>query len=168
MKRQAPDRVRRVSVTDPIAAARRYDYADAFEVEVAEPNPRSAEEFARLAIESAPRAVRLTIETAWRRLLKFQPDTRPSPDRILGAKIVTSEHDVVKLEASGPMIRGVIIGRRVSPTRVVLTTYVFYRRPVAARLVWAVAAPLHRTIALYLLKHAATLARAPAARRVSA
>jgi hypothetical protein len=32
MKGQAPDRVRRVSVTDPVAAARRYDYADAVEL----------------------------------------------------------------------------------------------------------------------------------------
>ena len=32
MQGPAPDRVRRVSVTDPIAAARGYDYADAFEL----------------------------------------------------------------------------------------------------------------------------------------
>ena len=33
-----PDRVRRVSVTDPIAAARRHDYADAFELRLKGPD----------------------------------------------------------------------------------------------------------------------------------
>jgi hypothetical protein len=46
-KGQARDRVRRVSVTDPIAAARRYDYADAFELRLEGPDRCSPEEWVR-------------------------------------------------------------------------------------------------------------------------
>jgi hypothetical protein len=54
MRGQAPDRVRRVSVTDPIAAARRYDYADAFELRLERPDRCSPEEWVRAGVDATP------------------------------------------------------------------------------------------------------------------
>jgi hypothetical protein len=47
MKNQLAQQVRRVEVTDLIAAARRYDYADAFEVRLPEPDPYPPETWVR-------------------------------------------------------------------------------------------------------------------------
>ena len=68
---------------------------------------------------------------------------------------------VVTLEAESPLLgRGVIVARRPDPTSAMLTTYVFFARPVAARAVWTLVSPLHRGVARYLLGHvAATSAR---------
>jgi hypothetical protein len=53
MKGQGPDKARRVSVTDPIAAARRYDYADAFELRLERPDRCSPEEWLRAGVDTA-------------------------------------------------------------------------------------------------------------------
>jgi hypothetical protein len=74
---------------------------------------------------------------------------------------------VVHLEAVSPLLgRGVLVGRKVDPTCVVITTYVFYTRPAPARVAWKIAGPLHRRVARYLLEHAAAAdnrAESPAA-----
>jgi hypothetical protein len=54
MKGRAPDRVRRVSVTDPIAAAHRYDYADAFELRLERPDRCSPEQWVRAGVDATP------------------------------------------------------------------------------------------------------------------
>jgi hypothetical protein len=51
---QAPVRGRRVSVTDPIAAARRHDYADAFELRLEGPDRCSPEEWLRAGVNATP------------------------------------------------------------------------------------------------------------------
>jgi hypothetical protein len=168
MRDESPPRARRVPVAaeEPLIGSDRYDYSDAFEIRVREPDPRSAEQFVRCALEQAPWLVRSAVLTVQRNLLGLRLGPRPSPDHVLGWKILTSEPEVIHLEAVSPLLRGVLVGRRVDPTCVVITTYVFYTRPAPARVVWKIAGPLHRRIAAYLLEHAAAAvdrAESPAA-----
>jgi hypothetical protein len=52
-------------------------------------------------------------------------------------------------------MRGIIVAQRVDPTSARLTTFGCYTRPLPGRLIWAVAGPLHRRIAPYLMERAA-------------
>jgi hypothetical protein len=157
-----------VVAEEPLIGRDRYDYADAFEIRVLESDRRSAEQFARCALEEAPRPVRWTARVVQRHLLRLRLGPRSSPDHIFGWKILTTKPDVIHLEAVSPLLgRGVLVGRRPDPTRVVITTYVFYARPALARVAWKIAGPLHRWVAGYVLEHAAAAtnrAEFPAAR----
>ncbi len=146
------ERARRVPVAEAEAHA---DYSDAFEVELSEPDVRTAEEWVRSGLEEAPPAMRLTIRVVHRFVLGLRLAARATPGHVLGWQIVTSEPDVVQLEASGPLMRGVIVGRRVDPTRTRLTTFVSYESPMAMRFIWAAVGPLHRRVAPYLLERVA-------------
>ncbi|NEM08718.1 hypothetical protein [Geodermatophilus normandii] len=129
---QAVGRARRVSVTDPIAAARRYDYADAFELRLEGPDPCSPEEWVRAGVDATP---------TWIKRIAGNPDGLGS------ARIVESDADVVVLQDSDPLMDTVMVGRNVGPGRRVLTTVLRYRRPLLARAVWAVVGVLHRRTA---------------------
>ena len=133
MKGQAPDRVRRVSVTDPIAAARRYDYADAFELRLEGPDRCSPEEWVRAGVDATP---------AWIKRIAGN-----AGDGLGSARIVESDADVVVLEDSDSLMDTVMVGRNVEPGRRVLTTVLRYRRPLLARAVWAFVGILHRRTA---------------------
>ena len=132
-----------------------FDYADSFEVRLPTPDARRAEQWVRCGLECAPRAVRWVIRTAHRRVLRFRLGPEDGPDHVLGWPITANEHDVVRLEAAAPLLRAVIVGRRVDPRTTRLTTALSYSRPRAARLVWAVVGPVHRRVAPYLLDRAA-------------
>ena len=131
-KGQAADRVRRVSVSNPIAAARRYDYADAFELRLEGPDRCSPEEWVRAGVDAAP---------AWIKRIAGHADGLGS------SRIVESDADVVVLEDSDPLMGTVMVGRNVEPERRVLTTVLRYRRPLLARAVWAFVGILHRRTA---------------------
>jgi hypothetical protein len=132
MQGQAPDRVRRVSVADPIVAARRYDYADAFELRLEGPDRCSPEEWLRAGVDAAP---------AWIKRIAGHADGFAS------ARIVASDADVVVLEDSDPLMDTMLVGRNVEPGRRVLTTVLRYRRPLLARAAWAFVGILHRQTA---------------------
>jgi hypothetical protein len=161
MRDQGAPRARRIPVVaeEPLIGSDRYDYADAFEIRVREPDARSAEEFTRWALEQAPWSVRWTIRIVQRHLLRLRLGPLSSPDHLLGWKILTSQPDVLHLEAVSPLLgRGAIVARRVDPTCAVVTTYLFYRRPAPARVLWKIAGPLHRRVVPYLLERAAATA----------
>ena len=120
----------------------------------------------RCGLEQAPRAVRWTILAAHQFVLGFQLVPRSSPGNVLGWRIVTSEPDVVHLQASSPLMRGDLVGRRDSPDQMVLSTYLNFNRPVPGRLIWGLVGPLHRRIAPYLLERSAA-AGAPERERSS-
>jgi hypothetical protein len=155
---QTASRAHRVPVAteEPLIGTDRYDYADAFEIRLAEPDPRSAEEFARSALEGAPWWMRRTVLLVHRYVLRVRLGPRSSPDHILGWKIQTSEPDVLQLVAESALLgRGAIIGRSPDPSRRVITTYLFHTRPALARAVWKFVGPLHRRVAPDLLNRAA-------------
>jgi hypothetical protein len=128
----APYRVRRIGVTDPVAAARRHDYADAFELRLEEPDRCCPEEWLRAGVDATP---------AWIKLIAGAPDGLGS------ARIVESDADVVVVEDSDPLMDTVMVGRNVEPGRRVLTTVLHYRRPLLARAIWALVGILHRRTA---------------------
>ena len=159
----APTRrtARQVAVApDPLVEGQP-DYADSFEIEIDDADPRSPEEFARDALEGAPRSVYWTIYLAHRFVLRFDLAARRSPAHIIGWSTTHRERDAVRLEAAGPIVRAVILGRRPEPGRSVITTAVFFRRPVVARALMPLVGPVHRRISGHLLEYAAAL---PAAR----
>jgi hypothetical protein len=145
-----------------------YDYADAFEIRLRESDARTAEEFARCALEQAPRPVRWAIRFAHRHVLRLRLGPRSSPDHILGWKILTAEPEVLHLGAVSPLLgRAVLVGHRVDPSHAAIATYLFYKRPTRARALWTVIGPMHRRIAPYLLDRAAAAQTSPSTRPLS-
>jgi hypothetical protein len=124
--------VRRVSVTDPVATAGRYDYADAFELRLEGPDRCSPEQWVRAGVDATP---------AWIKRIAGAKDGLGS------ARIIESGADVVVLEGSDPLMDTVMIGRNLDPQRRVLTTVLRYRRPLLTRAVWAFVGILHRRTA---------------------
>lgn len=126
-------RVRRVGVTDPLAAGRGYDYADAFELRLAVPDRTPPEGWVRAGVDATP---------AWIKRIAGHRGEGLGPIRI-----VRSDAELVWLEDSDPLMDTVMIGRNVGPDRRVLTTVLRYRRPVLTRAIWMVVGILHRRTA---------------------
>lgn len=166
MRDKQATRARRVDnvESDPLVSDRPHDYADCFEIHFDEPDERSAEAFARSALEEAPRTLRWIMRSVQRHLLRFELASPGSPEHVEGWKIVHVEPERIQLEALSPLGRAVVVGQRSSPTSAVMTTYNFYKRPALGRALWALAAPMHRRIARYLLERAAAARRAPTSR----
>ena len=131
-----------------------YDYADAFELTLDRAETRPAEELMRVALEETPRALQELVRVVWRFALAFDVGPRHSPDHVVGARVTTSTPDLVHLDVQGPVMRGVIAGRRTRPNQLVVTTFIHYAKPTRAHATWSVVSPLHRGIARYLLLRA--------------
>jgi hypothetical protein len=150
-------RARRTGVDEPLIGDARSDYADSFEIVVSGADGRTAEQWLRAGLEEAPVLLRRVIVVAHRHVLGFRLAPPGASDSVLGWRTATARPDAIRLEAEGPLLDGVIVGRRLG-TRTVLTTSLRFRRPVPARVVWLCVGPLHRRIAPYLLERAAALA----------
>ena len=152
-------RAHRVLVPDE-PLLRGCSYADAFEIDVVGSDLGTAEQLARRTLEQSPRLVRAVVRFAQQRLLGLRLAPPATPGHVLGWPIVVSRPDVIQLETRSPVLgRAVILGRRVDDSAVRITTCLFYRRPLLARLAWTVVGPLHRRVAPYLLERAASAAR---------
>ena len=123
---------RRVKVTDPIAAARPHDYADAFELRLEGPDRCSPEEWVRAGVDATPTWIKRIAGNA---------------DGLGSVRIVESTPAVVVLEDSDRLMDTVMVARNVEPGRRVLTTVLRYRRPVLTRAVWVIVGILHRRTA---------------------
>lgn len=132
-----------------------FDYADAFEIRAPAGDERTVEDWMRCGLEGAPLPLRWTILVAHRFVLGFDLAPRSAPGNVMGWRIVTSVPDLTHLQATSPLLRGDLVARRGGAGRVTLCTYLSFRRPGPARLVWTVVGPLHRRIAPYLLERAA-------------
>jgi hypothetical protein len=140
---------------EPLLDGKKPDYADAFEIHLAVADQRSAEQWVRLALEGAAAPVRWVIVAALRGVLRLKLDRSSGPGYVFGWRIISSAPDVIVLEADGPVLRGVLVGRRRAPTVTAITSLIFYRHRVA-RPLWALVAPIHRRVARYLLERVAT------------
>jgi hypothetical protein len=140
--------------SEPLAGHEMHDYADCFEVPLSAADERTAEQVFRAGLEGAPPALRRIIVAAHRHVLRFRLGPASSPTHVLGWQIISNEPDAIRLEASGPLARGVLVAQRSPASSAVLHTFVYYRRA-HARAIWAFTAPVHRAIARYLLKRAA-------------
>ena len=130
--RTRTDLGRRVSVTDPVAAARRHDYADAFELQLPGPDPCSPEAWVRAGVDAVP---------AW---VKW---VAGAPDGLASVRVLESDGEVVVFEDADPLSDSWMVGRNVAPDRRVLTTVLRFRRPWLGRAVWSVVGILHRRTA---------------------
>ena len=146
---------RAVRVREPDTGDERPDYVDAFDVRRPAHDDRTAEQWIRAGLEGAPGWMRRIIGAAHRRVLRFRLGPLDAADHVLGWRIVASEPDLVRLETSSPLLRAVLVARRVDPSSARLMTLLFYARPATCRIVWALVGPLHRRIAPYLLERAA-------------
>lgn len=131
-----------------------YDYADAFEVTLPPGDGRPAEEILRAGLQDAPPALRLMIFHVHRHVLRFRLGPVSSPNHVLGWQRMMSEADVARLEASGPLIDAALVARRIGDHTARLTTFVVFRQPRAARLIFPLIGPLHRRVAPYLMERA--------------
>lgn len=151
------ERARRSEVApeDALFVRARYDYADAFEIQLSERDTRTPKQVFRSALKEGHPGLR-TVPIVHRHVLRFRLGPLSSPDHLIGWRVVASEPDVVHLEAVGSLMRGNIVCRKVPPSTVVFTTFVSYVRRVPARIVWALLGPLHRRIVPHLLERGAS------------
>lgn len=137
---QLAKQVRRVEPIDPLGGG--HDYADAFEVELPGPDPHPPETWVRAGLDATGGVVKRIV-----RLVGISDPPAESADSVGPFRIVESGPDVIHLETTLPLMRVVMVGRGVEPARRVLTTFLYFRRPVLARVVWAFVGLGHRRTA---------------------
>lgn len=142
--------VRECAVADePLIGGAPYDYADSFELMLDAPDDHLASEWMQAVLGEASPAVMALVAFVHRRIAGFR-GRRDDGVGMPGWQVAAMQDDVVMLEASGSLLRAVIVARRVSPTRSTFTTFLFYRRKGAGRMWWFIR-PLHQRVARYLL-----------------
>ena len=138
------------------------DYAVAWEVTVTGNDARSAEDWARATFEGAPPALRATIVAGWVAGLGLRLGPRPSPDHVLGWRIVSATPDLIVLRVPSVVVGTAHLVVRVEGSRAILTSFVRHeKRKRLSRAVWSAVAPLHQRIVPFLLAHAASHPEAP-------
>ena len=144
-----------VSETPPSSVASP-DYVDAFEVTRSPTDRRSAEQWARDGFERLPVSVRRSGLLIHRWILGFRLGPWASSSHVFGWRIVTSEPELLHLEARSTLLRGHMVWR-LHHERLVMTTFLQYEMRRTAPLVWAVVGNIHRGAAPHLLNLAAIL-----------
>jgi hypothetical protein len=128
-----------------------FDYADAFEVQLGDGDTRTAEQLFRAALGAAPEWMLAVVLAVHRHVLRLNLGPASSPKHIFGWEIQTTEKDTIRLRAEGSLIGGALVAKRIPPSSAVLETYVDFRRPALARIIWTAIVPVHRAVARYLL-----------------
>jgi hypothetical protein len=126
-----------------VTAMKRYDYVDAFGIDLPAPDPTPPADWLGAGLSSVP-----PITTWVADRLGFQAG---SGDPLDGWQIEASTPDTVHLVVELPVMHVDLIGHNPSATRRTLTTLLTYRRPILARLVWLVLGPAHRLTVRWLL-----------------
>jgi len=116
---------------------------------------QSAEQWARGVFEGAPRLLRWFIVTGWIVGLGLRLAPRRSRSHVLGWNIVSNSPEVIVLGVESFMLTARVVVR-VRESTVVHATFVRYERA-PARIVWPIAAVVHRRVIPFLLRNAATL-----------
>jgi hypothetical protein len=152
---RAGGRARRVDVPEEVKAVDTLpdpSYTCAFEIDVPPAGTRSAEEWVRAIMEDGPAPVRWFVLAGWIAALRLRLGPRPSLDHVLGWKILsaTPTEIVIGVEGATLSAHQVVL---VQDTKAVHATIVHFDRP-AARVLWAVAAPIHVQVIPYLMASA--------------
>jgi hypothetical protein len=149
------NRAHRVAVAEePPSPGALPDYADAFEVARGPTDRRSAEQWARDGFERLPVTTRRSVLLVHRWILGFRLGPWASPNHIFGWRIVTSEPELLHLEARSTLLSGHMVWR-LHHEQLVMTTFLQYKMSRTAPVVWAVIGSIHRGGAPYLLGLAA-------------
>ena len=146
-------RARRCDVTEGGDDLTRSDYASAFEVEIAQGDDRSPEQWARAVFEDAPAAIRWFVVFGWRYVLRLRLGPR-SPDYVSGWKVRDTRPGGIILEVQSWLLTA-DKEIRVANGSVRMTTFVRYRRGMG-RVIWTLVAPVHHRTEPYLLGYAAS------------
>lgn len=133
------------------------DYQVTFEVPTDKADTRTPEQWARALFEHAPLPVRWFLLLGWRWVLGLRLGPRSSSDHVLGWRIAETSPDAIRLELRSSFMTAQLI-LRVTSSMAVLTTHVYYTRPLA-RPLWAVVSLIHQQMVPYLLGRAATSSR---------
>lgn len=140
----ASERAHRVVVSEtPPSSVASPDYADAFEVSRSRTDRRSAEQWARDGFERVSLPTRRSLLFVHRWILGFRLGPWASPNHVLGWRIVTSEPELLHLEARSRLLRGHMVWR-LHDERLVMTTFLYYEMRRTTPVVWAVIGKLHR------------------------
>jgi hypothetical protein len=152
----ARKRAHRIAVAEkPPGPGARPDYADAFEVPRSPTDRRSAEQWARDGFERLPVSIRRSGLLIHRWILGFRLGPWSSPEHVFGWRIVTSEHELLHLQARSTLLNGQMVWR-LQDERLVMTTFIQYEQRRTAMVVWAVIGNIHRGFAPYLFELART------------
>lgn len=122
---------------------KRYDYVDAFGIELPAPDLTPPADWVGAGLSAVP-----PITTWVADRLGFQTT---SADPLDGWQVEADTPDTVHLVVELPVMHVDLIGHNDSATRRSLTTLLTYRRPILARLVWLVVGPAHRLTVRWLL-----------------
>jgi hypothetical protein len=129
------------------------DFAYACQLELDAPTTQSAEVWARAVFEGAPRLLRWFIVSGWIAGLGLRLGPRRSRRYVLGWSVVSNTPEVIVLGVGSFMLTARLVVR-VTESTVVHATFVRYERA-PARIVWPVAAVIHRRVVPFLLGRAA-------------
>lgn len=145
-------RVHRIPVTEEVAAARRFDYGDAFALRLPVPDPLPPRTWLAAGLEDSPAVTTLLTSL----LLGVRDQPASAPDDLTDWRVIESTPDVIHIERSLPLLNVVLIGRRLGSSGRQLTTLLTYERPVLSRLLWTVIGVGHRLLVRRLMCHGVT------------
>jgi hypothetical protein len=126
-------------------------YSCAFAIAAPPSGARSAENWLRGIMEGAPAPMRWSIVAGWVGVLRLRLGPRPSPDHVLGWRVVSTSPTEIVIGVEGPLLsaRQVV---EVQQDAVLHPTIIRYDQP-AARALWGMAAPIHVRTIPYLMEH---------------
>jgi hypothetical protein len=154
-----PARAHNVAVPDEIDARHDLaapDFAYACQLDVDTPTSQSAEHWARSVFENTPRPLRWFIVSGWIVGLGLRLGPRRSKGYVLGWSIVSNTPEVIVLGVGSFMLTArLVVG--VTESKVIHATFVRYEHA-PARIIWPVAAVVHRRVVPFLLRNAAARA----------
>ncbi|HZS14636.1 MAG TPA: hypothetical protein VFC09_08575 [Candidatus Dormibacteraeota bacterium] len=159
LERDVPASIRRL---DTFAHA---DYADIVTASGARLAAMSPEQLAHVVLWPDGLRMRAVVGAAGAIqcvVLGFRPSLRASRDNLFGWRIAARGDRWLRLEASSSLLSGHIVLHR-DGGRLSFATFVRYERPLAVH-VWAAVAPIHRRVAIALVRHAVR-AQAPSSVR---
>jgi hypothetical protein len=150
----ADRKARRTDVPERILAVETFadpSYTCAFEIAAPATSTRSAEDWLRGIMEGAPRPMQWFILAGWVTALRLRLGPRPSPDHVLGWKILSASPTEIVIGVAGCLLSAHQVVE-VQDGSAVHATIVRYKRP-AARALWGMAAPIHIRTIPYLMDH---------------
>jgi hypothetical protein len=144
-RREVPEAIR------SLGALAHTDYADIVTATIDE-TPADPEQLVRAALKSLPRTLIFVIPFLQRVFLGLRLKLGPSPDRLLGWKIVDRGDHWMRIEAASWFLTGHVV-MHVDQEQMSFASFIRYDRRLAA-FVWPPVSLIHRQVALALVRSA--------------
>lgn len=149
-QREVPETIRAL---DTLAAP---DYADIVTAPLGEPLSTAPEQLVFTTLHALPRILVRVLPLVQRLALGLRLELRPSPDHLLGWRIVERHESWLRIEASSWLLTGHVV-LHADDDRLSFASFVRYERPLAA-LIWRPVSLIHRQVALTLVRNAVKIA----------